>query len=193
MDIEQLLGIDYGDPLQRLTCELVSADQRMFDELVAMRKARMSQQQCADAMGISQGAVARIEGGERDLHLSTIRRYSAAIGALVRHEVSRFEEAPSPHGIVDDVETHRQAASQKRFITRIAAASEVDGRMGVEIIYQHHDALPEHLEVLGDVDTIDTILGAVHTTSTTSQGSGVHSESVSISMEFSSAKVRTRV
>lgn len=85
MDIEQLLGIRRDDPQQRLALELVAEDRRLVQELVRFRKSRMTQAACAEAMGISQGAVARIESGERDLHLSTLRRYATALGVVIRH------------------------------------------------------------------------------------------------------------
>ncbi len=40
----------------------------------------MSQKEIADAMGTSQSAVARLEGGKSNPSLTTLRRYAAAIG-----------------------------------------------------------------------------------------------------------------
>ncbi|VXB84590.1 helix-turn-helix domain-containing protein [Pseudoclavibacter sp. 8L] len=89
MNINELLGIDQDSVSDRLADELVQADKRLLAELIKARvRADKTQAQIAAAMGISQSAVARIEGGERDLHLSTLRRYSHAIGALVQHIVT---------------------------------------------------------------------------------------------------------
>ena len=43
--------------------------------------ADMSQQDIAVAMGTSQPAVARLEGGKSNPSLATLRRYAAAVGA----------------------------------------------------------------------------------------------------------------
>jgi DNA-binding XRE family transcriptional regulator len=42
--------------------------------------ANLTQTQLAERMGISQGAVSRIENGNRDLYLSTLARYVASTG-----------------------------------------------------------------------------------------------------------------
>lgn len=89
MDINELLGIDNENASDRLATELVQADNRLLAELVRARTAAgRTQADIAAAMGVSQSAVARIEGGERDLHLSTLRRYAHAVGALVHHVVT---------------------------------------------------------------------------------------------------------
>lgn len=88
MNLAEMLGVDLSDPEQRLAQELVEADEQMLDELIALRKRmHLTQADVAERMGISQGAVARIESGERDPHLSTLRRYAHAVRAIVRHEV----------------------------------------------------------------------------------------------------------
>jgi transcriptional regulator with XRE-family HTH domain len=94
MDLDELLGIDLANPSHRLARLLASQDEDLLNELVAVRKASgKSQQDVADAMGISQSAVARIEAGERDPHLSTLRRYAHAVGALVTHSVEVYDHA----------------------------------------------------------------------------------------------------
>ncbi|UKJ63950.1 helix-turn-helix transcriptional regulator [Cellulosimicrobium cellulans] len=91
MDLDELLGIDRDDPEQILADRLVRADDSLLDELVALRRKAMSQEKLGCLMGISQSAVARIESGERDPHLSTLRRYALAVGADVRHIVEPFD------------------------------------------------------------------------------------------------------
>lgn len=89
MKLNEIVGItDPENPLATRARLLVDNDNRLLDELVALRRQkRMTQAEIADIMGVSQGAVARIESGERDPHLSTLRRYAMAIGAVVEHEV----------------------------------------------------------------------------------------------------------
>lgn len=93
MDLAELLGVDESNPMQRRATEQVAEDARMLDDLVAHRRATMTQQEVADLMGISQGAVARIEAANRDPRLSTLRRYAVAVGKVVRHKVLDVDEA----------------------------------------------------------------------------------------------------
>jgi len=91
VDLDSLLGIDLIDPSQRLARILAEQDEALVDRLVEIRKAsNKSQQDVAAAMGVSQSAVARIESGARDPHLSTLRRYAHAVGALVTHNVVAY-------------------------------------------------------------------------------------------------------
>jgi transcriptional regulator with XRE-family HTH domain len=54
---------------------------RLAADLVQLRKrSGLSQTQVAARMGTSQSAVARLEGGEVDVRLSTLERYAAALG-----------------------------------------------------------------------------------------------------------------
>lgn len=92
MNIDELLGIDMNDPKDQLASELVANDEVLLDRLIAVRKRRhLTQAEVGERMGISQGAVARIEGAERDPHLSTLRRYAMAVEALVQHTVKAVE------------------------------------------------------------------------------------------------------
>ncbi|WOQ18191.1 helix-turn-helix transcriptional regulator [Raineyella sp. W15-4] len=71
-DIVELLGVDPSDPLAQLAGELVASDEKLLDQLVKVRRDRgLTQADVAARMGISQGAVARVESGERNPHLST--------------------------------------------------------------------------------------------------------------------------
>lgn len=93
MDLEQMLGIDLSDPQQRLAQELVAADDRLLAELTELReKSGQSQEEIGKRMGVGQSAVARIESGDRDPRLSTIRRYAHAVGAVVTHTVVPLEK-----------------------------------------------------------------------------------------------------
>ncbi|MFZ2241947.1 MAG: helix-turn-helix transcriptional regulator [Gordonia amarae] len=92
MDLDELLGIDLANPSHRLARLLADQDEALVDRLVQLRKDKgLSQQDVAGAMGVTQSAVARIESGERDPRLSTLRRYAHAVGALIEHTVSPYD------------------------------------------------------------------------------------------------------
>lgn len=58
-----------------------SRRQQLVEELVAARVGLgLSQTEVAARMGTSQSAVARLEGGDADMRLSTLERYAAAVG-----------------------------------------------------------------------------------------------------------------
>lgn len=112
MNLDELLGIDLSNPSHRLARVLAEQDEQLVDRLVELRKASgKSQVDIAEAMGISQSAVARIESGERDPRLSTLRRYAHAIGAVITHTVDKYEHhrftptdyelAPVPESVAD--------------------------------------------------------------------------------------------
>lgn len=68
----------------------------MTEELVSTRIALgLSQTEVAARMGTSQSAVARIEGGQGDLRLSTLERYAAALELVVDW---RVEHRAGDHG-----------------------------------------------------------------------------------------------
>lgn len=91
-DIFDALGVDPDSRDSRLARCLVDADSDLLDELVAQRHRQgLSQEQVARKMGISQGAVARIESGDRDPHLSTLRRFALALGVEVKHAVQPYD------------------------------------------------------------------------------------------------------
>ncbi len=57
---------------------------KLAAELVELRRrSGLSQTQVAARMGTSQSAVARLEGGDADVRLSTLERYAAAVGRQV--------------------------------------------------------------------------------------------------------------
>lgn len=92
MDLDALLGIDPDDPIEQNAQQLVEADEKLLDDLIALRRSQgLRQAQVAERLGVAQSSVARIESGERDPHLSTLRRYALALGARVEHHVRRFD------------------------------------------------------------------------------------------------------
>lgn len=82
-----------GDPYAPLHDQLAVNDDRMLEELVAMRKRKgLSQDTVAKRMNRSKTAVSNFERLGADPHLSTIRRYAAAVGAEIRSRVCDFDE-----------------------------------------------------------------------------------------------------
>jgi transcriptional regulator with XRE-family HTH domain len=89
MDLDDLLGIDPSDPVDRRARALHDADRKLIEDLVARRtELGLSQQEVARRMDTGQSTVARIEAGSRDLRQSTIRRYAMAVEALIEHAVT---------------------------------------------------------------------------------------------------------
>jgi transcriptional regulator with XRE-family HTH domain len=88
--LEEALGIDPNSPADRRALALIEADADLLSSLISIRKqAELSQKAVAKLLGISQASVAAFERYENDPKLSTIRRYSQAVGALVTHLVER--------------------------------------------------------------------------------------------------------
>ena len=93
MDIYELLGEDPGASGHRHARSLVAADRALVRDLVTVReRGGMTQADVARAMGTDQASVSRFESGHSDAHLSTVRRYAKAVGALIRHEVVPVDE-----------------------------------------------------------------------------------------------------
>lgn len=94
--LDELLGEEYKTPEARLYLELAREDQSLLGRLVEIRKSRMSQEDLAAALGITQATVSAFERLGNDPKLSTLRRYARAIGVMVRHQVD-----PDPVGCAD--------------------------------------------------------------------------------------------
>ncbi|GAB3271985.1 helix-turn-helix domain-containing protein [Kineosporia babensis] len=93
MDLDEMLGINPQDPKDRHARALVEADSKLLDDLIRIREEQgLSQTDVGRLMGISPSSVSRIESGERDPHLSTLRRYAMAVGATVQHTVGKFQD-----------------------------------------------------------------------------------------------------
>lgn len=91
-DLDTLLGIRDTDEYGTLRDRLADADDCLLEELVTLRKQkRLTQEEVALRMGRSKTAVSNFERLGSDPHLSTIRRYAAAIGALVTHQVRDYD------------------------------------------------------------------------------------------------------
>lgn len=91
-DLARELGIDLSDPEVQLARDLSDADDELLETLVKIRKARgMTQQDVANALGRHKSSVSNFERLGADPHLSTIRRYAAAVGARITHTVEAVD------------------------------------------------------------------------------------------------------
>ncbi|MCZ4077856.1 helix-turn-helix transcriptional regulator [Rhodococcus sp. H36-A4] len=92
-EIEAELGIDPADVSLQLASELVAADRDMIEALISLRiKKNITQSAVADCLGRHRSAVSNFERLGADPHLSTIRRYAAAVGAKVRHVIEDIDD-----------------------------------------------------------------------------------------------------
>lgn len=99
--VEDLFGPETDS--DRLAERNLLHEEEWLARLVEMRRSSgLTQAQVGEQMGISQSGVARIEAGDRDLHLSSLRRYAIAVGAEVRHIVN-----PARAGITMDIESEQ--------------------------------------------------------------------------------------
>lgn len=90
--IERSAGLDPDSADYRLRETLAKEDSDLLEQLVQMRKEKgLTQQVVSERMRRDKAAVSNFERLSSDPHLSTIRRYAAAIGAIVTHEVADFE------------------------------------------------------------------------------------------------------
>lgn len=85
--LDELLGEEYGTPDAKLYLELAREDQQLLARLVEIRKSRMSQEDVARALGLTQATVSAFERLGNDPKLSSVRRYAKAVGAMIRHQV----------------------------------------------------------------------------------------------------------
>jgi predicted transcriptional regulator len=68
--------------------QMAERRQALSGELTALRhRLGLSQVEVAARMGTSQSAVARFEGGDLDVRLSTVERYTEALGAKLEWRI----------------------------------------------------------------------------------------------------------
>jgi transcriptional regulator with XRE-family HTH domain len=86
------------DPVLPGFKEMAARRRALAGDLVARRIALgLTQTEVAARMGTSQSAVARMEGGNSDVRLSTIERYAAAVGIVVDWAIRSESEGPDRH------------------------------------------------------------------------------------------------
>jgi len=91
-ELERAAGLDPDSPAYKLATALAEADDELLEALVQMRKDKgLTQAEVAKRMKRDRAAVSNFERLSADPHLSTIRRYAAAIGASVTHDVRDAE------------------------------------------------------------------------------------------------------
>jgi len=87
-ELERSAGLDPDSPDYRLRQQLAEADDQLIESLVQLRKLKgLTQKVVAMRMKRDVAAVSNFERLRADPHLSTIRRYAAAIGASITHRV----------------------------------------------------------------------------------------------------------
>lgn len=97
-DLERAAGLDPDSPDSRLRQALAEADDELIERLVQMRIDKgLTQKQVAERMRRDKAAVSNFERLSADPHLSTIRRYAAAIGACITHDVRNVEAIKPAH------------------------------------------------------------------------------------------------
>lgn len=74
---------------------LARATTMMMADLKKVRLSNnLTQSDVAQLMGTDTATISRIESGERDIHLSTLRRYAWAVGATLSIRVEPQETSP---------------------------------------------------------------------------------------------------
>lgn len=133
VNLEDILGIDPDDCLDRRARRLIEADRKLLAELVQRRKELgLKQAEVARRMDTDQGSVARIESGGRDLHQSTLRRYAMAVEAVIEHRV------------VSDTSTRTPAAQWAKMLAS-SDSPHADEAWGGVILWHDQRCLPTRL------------------------------------------------
>lgn len=90
-DLNQNLSVEQQDRIDAIKQTMIEAERG--HELASLRKAQgMTQQEVAEAMGVTQGRVSQIENGEAQLDTATMASYLHAIGGelTITATVGRF-------------------------------------------------------------------------------------------------------
>lgn len=97
MELYDLLNEDPAASDHAHSRHLVDATDQLIDDLVQQRElSGLTQADVAKAMHTSQASVSRFEAGVSDVHLSTLRRYAKAVGAVFDFKVRRFKQDSIP-------------------------------------------------------------------------------------------------
>lgn len=114
--LEELFGEEYQTPEAKLAIQLAREDQLLLGRLIEIRKARMSQEEIAAIMGVTQATVSAFERLGNDPKMSTIRRYAQALGVMIRHQP---DENPAQGGVSEFIS---HVGSEAILLTDTAAA-----------------------------------------------------------------------
>ena len=84
IDFDEYLQKKLKDPDFKREYDALDKEFELIDELLKARaEAKMTQAQVAEAMGVKQSAVARIESGHLDIKYSTLLNYLKAVGKRI--------------------------------------------------------------------------------------------------------------
>ena len=91
--LEEMLGIDYNDPLARAARDILRAEHEMYERVNEHREqAGISIETVAERMGIPVEDARGIASGWRDLHFSTLRRYALASRCVITYDIQPIHE-----------------------------------------------------------------------------------------------------
>ena len=95
--------------------EMAERRRSVSGQLLALRKEMgLSQAEVAARMGTSQSAVARFEAGDLDVRLSTVERYSTALGARLEWRIEHGDQGEQGGQGGHRQDEHRQGARAGR-------------------------------------------------------------------------------
>ena len=84
IDFDKYLKNKLKNPDFKREYDALDEEFKLIDELLKARtEAKMTQAQVAEAMGVKQSAVARIESGNLDMKYSTLINYLNAVGKRI--------------------------------------------------------------------------------------------------------------
>ncbi len=102
------------DPRGQLREQLAANDDNLLESLVKLRRAKgLTQDMVAQAMNRSKTAVSNFERLGADPHLSTIRRYAAAVGAMIHTIVEDYDARPQGEVVVVTIQRRHAATGRE--------------------------------------------------------------------------------
>lgn len=107
--------------LSQLSDSLVDAHEYLMDQLVALRKSnKLSQDEIASRMGVSQPTVAAFERYDSNPTLASIRRYALAVGARIQNSV--IDDASSESRVFEALASsfHLKSSAEKKLGKKLA-------------------------------------------------------------------------
>lgn len=83
------------DPVHRADIDALMTEMNLEQDLIALRESQgLTQVQLAEAVGVSQPVIARIEGGKaRNIELRTLVKLAAALGERVTIKFEKYDQA----------------------------------------------------------------------------------------------------
>lgn len=110
--------------LSQLSDSLIDAHEHLMDQLVALRKSnKLSQDEIASRMGVSQPTVAAFERYDSNPTLASVRRYALAIGARIQNSVIDDESSESRVFEALASSFHSKSSTDKKMGKKFAQSS----------------------------------------------------------------------